>query len=45
MLRPASAHPCATLRLPFTQPCAPAQCGAAQQPSEEWRVFNFVGQL
>ena len=29
MLRPANAHPCATLRLPFALPCPPAQCSSA----------------
>ena len=32
MLRPAFAHPSATLRLPIALPRSPAQCGAAQQP-------------
>ena len=32
MLRPAHAHPWATLRLPVALPRSPAQCGAAQQP-------------
>ena len=38
MLRPADAQPCATLRLPVAHPRPPAQCGAAQQPSEKGKT-------
>ena len=48
MLRPASPHPLATLRLPFALPRPPARCSAATEAKEaeeaketEGRILSF----
>ena len=44
MVRPALLQPIATLRLPFTHPCTPAQCGAAHQPGD-FHLFRLLAIL